>query len=114
MRLAIGILTNTPLWVYALFAYVVWQGYAALGRRTRPLWRLLLVPFVFLSMGVWRLVLATNLGWQPFSAWFVTALVLAGLGFARGPRLLAVDRERGLVRSATSGWSSAPGVSWAS
>jgi hypothetical protein len=102
MRLAIGILSNTPIWVYALFAYVIWQGWAGMRQRARPLWRMLIVPFMFLLLGVWRLALTPNLGWQPLSAWFAAALVFGSLAFARGPRLLAVDRDNGLVTRASS------------
>ena len=102
MRLAIGILSNTPIWVYALFAYLIWQGWAGMRTRARPLWRMLIVPFMFLLLGVWRLAQTPNLGWQPLSAWFAAALVFAALALVRGPRLLAVDRDKGLVTRAGS------------
>lgn len=102
MRLAIGILSNTPIWVYALFAYVIWQGWAGTRTRARPLWRMLIVPFMFLLLGIWRLAPTPNLGWEPLSAWFAAALALASLAFVRGPQLLAVDRDNGLVTRAGS------------
>lgn len=93
MRLALQILTNTPIWAYALFLYLVWQGCAALQTRTTQLWRALLVPTVFLGMGIWRLALTPNLDWRPLSAWFAAAIVFASLALLRGPRLLAVDKS---------------------
>ena len=97
MRLAINILTHTPIWAYALFIYLVWQGSLALKTRTTALWRALLVPTVFLGMGIWRLALTPNLDWWPLSAWFVAAFAFGALAMIRGPRLLAVDRSAGTL-----------------
>jgi hypothetical protein len=97
MQTATGILTHTPIWVFALLPYLVWQGYQSLQTRTLPLWRMLIVPLVFFVMGLSRLVLARNNGWEPLLAWFVAALLFASLALYRGARLLAVDRKKGLV-----------------
>jgi len=102
MRLAIQILTNTPIWVYALFIYLVWQGCAAFQTRTTQLWRALLVPTIFLGLGIWRLAITPNLDWRPVSAWLAAALVFAALATLRGPRLLAVDKHNGTVTRAGS------------
>jgi hypothetical protein len=97
MQTATGILTHTPIWVFALLGYLVWQGYQSLRPRTLPLWRMLIVPLVFFLMGLSRLVLVRNDGWEPLLAWFVAALLFASLALYRGARLLAVDRKNGLV-----------------
>jgi hypothetical protein len=97
LQTATGIVTHTPIWVFALLAYLVWQGYQSLRPRTQPLWRMLIVPLVFFLMGLSRLVLARNGGWEPLLAWFVAALLFASLALYRGARLLAVDRKNGLV-----------------
>jgi hypothetical protein len=97
MQTATGILAHTPIWVFALLGYLVWQGYQALRTRTLPLWRMLIVPLVFFLMGLSRLVLARNNGWEPLLAWLVAALLFVSLALYRGARLLAVDREKGLV-----------------
>jgi len=34
MQVAIRILTNTPVWVFPLLAYLVWQGWQSLRPRT--------------------------------------------------------------------------------
>jgi hypothetical protein len=97
MQTATRILANTPIWVFVLLAYLIWQGIQSLRPRTQPLWRSLIVPLVFLLMGLSRLVLARNNGWEPLLAWFVSALLFGSLALYRGPRLMAIDRKNGLV-----------------
>ena len=43
MQFAIGVLTHTPPWVFALLAYLVWQGIKAMQPRTISIWRALIV-----------------------------------------------------------------------
>jgi hypothetical protein len=97
MQTAVGILTHTPIWVFALLGYLVWQGYQSLWPRTQPLWRMLIVPVMFFLMGLSRLVLTYNDGWESLLAWFVAALLFVSLALYRGARLLAIDRQKGLV-----------------
>jgi len=92
MQIAIRILANTPIWVFALLAYLVWQGCQSLRSRAQPIWRMLIVPLVFFLMGVSRLVTASNNGLEPLLAWLVAAVLFASLALYHGPRLLAVDR----------------------
>jgi FtsH-binding integral membrane protein len=92
MQIAVRILANTPVWVFALLAYLIWQGLQALRTSTQPIWRMLIVPSVFLLMGLSRLVTASDNGLAPLLAWFAAALSLY-----HGPRLLAVDRKTGRV-----------------
>ena len=91
------ILTNTPLWVFALLAYLIWQGAQSLRPSTRPIWRMLIVPLVFFLMGLSRLVTARDRGIEPLLAWLVAAVLFALLALSRKPKLLAVDRESGTV-----------------
>jgi hypothetical protein len=97
MQIATRILTNTPLWVFALLAYLIWQGSQSLRPRTRPIWRMLIVPLVFFLMGLSRLVTARGSGIEPLLAWLVAALLFALLALSRRPKLLAVDRKSGTV-----------------
>src|SRR5882724_13700083 len=60
MQIAVRILANTPLWVFALLAYLIWQGSQALRVRTQPIWRMLIIPLVFFLMGLSRLILARD------------------------------------------------------
>ena len=49
--LAFQILAHTPLWVWALFAFLVYLGVAAMGAREVSPYRVLIVPAVFLVWG---------------------------------------------------------------
>ena len=60
MQVAIRILTNTPVWVFPLLAYLIWQGWQSLRPSTRPIWRMLTVPLVFLLTGLSRLTTARD------------------------------------------------------
>ena len=69
MQTALRILINTPVWVWPLLAYLIWQGAQALRPRTQPIWRMLIVPLVFFLMGLSRLVTARDSGLEPLLAW---------------------------------------------
>jgi hypothetical protein len=97
MLTATRILTNTPLWVFALLAYLIWQGSQSLRPRTQPIWRMLIVPLVFFLMGLSRLVTARDRGIEPLLAWLVAAVLFALLALSLRPKLLAVDRKSGTV-----------------
>jgi hypothetical protein len=98
MQVAVRILANTPIWVWALLAYLIWQGCQSLQARTQPIWRILIVPLVFFLMGLSRLVMARDNALEPLLAWFVAAILFGSLALTRGgPRLLTVDRKSGQV-----------------
>jgi hypothetical protein len=97
MQIAVRILANTPVWVFVLLAYLIWQGWQGLRPRTQPIWRMLIVPLVFFLMGLSRLAMNNDNGLAPLLAWFVAALLFSSLALYRGPRLLAVDRTSGKV-----------------
>jgi hypothetical protein len=56
-RFALVILTHTPLWAYLLLAYLVWQGILARRPRNQSIWRLMIVPAVFIITGLSRIAL---------------------------------------------------------
>ena len=97
MQTAFRILANTPIWVFVLLAYLVWQGLQALRTRTQAVWRMLIVPLVFFLMGLSRLVLAHDNAIAPLLAWLVALLLFGALGLFNGPRLTAVNRQKGVV-----------------
>ena len=97
MQTAARILSHTPVWVFALLAFLIWQGWQGLRSSPLPIWRVLIVPLVFLLLGLSQLVLARDHAAGPLLAWIVAALVFAALALWRGPRLLAVDRTSGTV-----------------
>ncbi len=93
MLTATRILANTPLWVFALLAYLIWQGSQSLRPRTQPIWRMMIVPLVFFLMGLSRLVTARDRGIQPLLAWLAAAVLFALLALSLRPKLLAVDKK---------------------
>jgi hypothetical protein len=93
LQTPLRILINTPLWVWPLLAFLIWQGVQALRLRTQPVGRMLIVPVVFLLMGLSRLATARDNGLEPMLAWSVALLLFAWLGVSRRPQLLAVDRQ---------------------
>jgi hypothetical protein len=108
MQIAFRILANTPLWVFALLAYLIWQGWQARRPRTQAIWRMLVVPLVFFLMGLSRLVLARDHGLEPLLAGLVAAILFGALGLWSGPKLLTVDRARGVVSRPGSAGSADP------
>jgi len=96
MRTAIAILANTPPWVFALLALLIWQGCMALRPSSQPLARMLIIPAVFFLMGLSRLVLGgKSIGL--LSVWMVSAAVFAALALYTGPRSVTIDRETGRI-----------------
>ena len=96
MLIAATILHNTPIWVFALLGFLIWRGVQALRAKTQPFWRLLIVPLIFLVMGLSRLAMARD-GIEPLLARLAAALVLFAEALSRHPRLVVVDRTSGLV-----------------
>src|SRR5438128_7207365 len=80
MKFAWQILTHTPIWVFPLFAYLVWLGIKAMRPRTVTIWRSLIVPAVFIVWGLSRLFSRQDYAW-PLVAWLgaAAALLLIGL-----------------------------------
>ena len=97
MRTAMAILTNTPLWVFALLALLIWQGCMALRPSSQPLPRMLVIPAVFFLMGVSRLVLGGK-SIDLLLVWMVVAAVFVALAVYTGPRSVTIDAETGRIQ----------------
>lgn len=92
------IFADTPTWVFALFAYLVWQGVQRLRPTVGSLRRTVVVPLIFIA---WGLIGLSSRPVDPTLvaiAWGGGALVGAALGLLGRPRGLIVDRAHGLVR----------------
>jgi hypothetical protein len=96
MRTAIAILTNTPPWVFALLALLIWQGCMALRPSSQPLLRMLIIPAVFFLMGLSRLLLGGK-SIDLLLVWVASAAVLAALALYTGPRTVTIDGETGRI-----------------
>ncbi|PPQ18967.1 hypothetical protein GA0061098_1005117 [Bradyrhizobium shewense] len=94
MTMAYQILTHTPLWVWILLAYLVWQGIQSMQPRTTPIWRALILPVVFIVWGVSRIGFGPQGSAWPLMAWIAAALALLPLGVLT-PRPFDVDHKTG-------------------
>lgn len=88
---AFQILAHTPVYVWFLLTYLVWQGVAATRTRKRPLWRLLMVPFIFILLGIWHLIGKSAFDIKLVAIWLGAAVLLALSGVVTGPRVIARD-----------------------
>jgi hypothetical protein len=99
MSVVVPILSHTPPWAFAVLAILVFFGVRGLRERTMSVWRLLVVPAVFIAWG--GVSLSIRAGAAP--ALLVAWLAAAAAGFAIGwltTRLnnAALDRAAGRVR----------------
>ena len=76
MKFAWQVLIHTPLWVFPLFAYLVWLGIKAMQPRTTTIWRSLIVPAVFIVWGLSRLLSRQQDFVWPLLSWVAAALAL--------------------------------------
>lgn len=79
---ALQILAHTPIYVWFLLSYLLWQGLAATRTRTRPLWRLLTVPLIFILLSIWHLIGKSALDIKLVAIWLGAAVLLASPGVA--------------------------------
>src|SRR3954454_12923368 len=96
MTYAYQILAHTPLWVFALLAYLIWQGIKAMQPRMTPIWRALIVPVVFIVWGISRIGFGHEDGAWPLVAWIAAASALLPLGVLT-PRPFEVDHATGQI-----------------
>ncbi len=83
--------------MFALFAYLVWQGVQSLRPRVLAVWRVLMAPMVFILMGLSRIVLGHADGRWPIIAWAVAAVVLAAVALVAGHASAVVEQGDGRV-----------------
>ncbi|MCP3405328.1 DUF6622 family protein [Bradyrhizobium sp. CCGB01] len=96
MTFAYQVLIHTPVWVWILFAYLVWQGVQAMQPRTTPIWRALIVPVVFIVWGISRIGFSPQDNAWPLVAWIAAALALLPLGVLT-PQPFDVDHNTGEI-----------------
>lgn len=92
MDIASGILAHTPVYVWFLLSYLVWQGVVASQTRTRPLWRLLTVPIIFILAGIWPLIEKSASDIKLVAIWSGAILLSAILGIFTGPGVISRDK----------------------
>lgn len=97
LELVNRIIAGTPLWVFALFAYVIWQGYRRLTPQVTAIHRVAIVPALFIAWGLHGLFSRPIGPEQVAAVWLPSAALGIVLGALTSPRRLQVDRWRGLV-----------------
>ena len=96
MSLLSGLLHGTPIWVFALFGYLLWAGVRGLTVSARKVSRVWITPAIFIAWGVVGLLMRSGSPVENLLHWLVAALVGTGIGvLARVP--LEVDPGRNLV-----------------
>jgi hypothetical protein len=96
MKFALGIITHTPLWAWALLAYLVWQGIKGMQPRTTTIWRALIVPAIFIVWGLSRIGFGQQANGAPLIAWLAAAFLLLPVGVLT-PRPFEVDHATGQI-----------------
>jgi hypothetical protein len=96
MQFAYQVLIHTPLWVFPLLAYLVWQGIKAMRPRTTSIGRSLIVPSVFIVWGASGLLLRRYDTMWPLVSWIAAALTLMPIGLLTA-RPLEIDAATGEI-----------------
>jgi hypothetical protein len=68
------ILSGTPVWVWALLAFLVSRGMKALKGGTVPLSKLAIVPAVFAGWGILHLLREPGAHWHAGLGWIAGAM----------------------------------------
>ncbi|MCC7347765.1 MAG: hypothetical protein IT538_10255 [Variibacter sp.] len=87
-------IVETPIWVWALLAFLIVIGVRSLKPTTAPLWRLAILPMVFLIWGLASLLATFKPSPLTISAWAAALLVGGALGYVlMARRRITVDRQ---------------------
>jgi hypothetical protein len=100
MNAVLPIIANTPLWVWALFAFLLFLGIRALRPATAPLWRVAILPTVFLVWGLYNLITLYGLSMPRAVPWAVALVAGALIGMLiANAQPIRADKTRHLVRA---------------
>ncbi|MCB8821258.1 DUF6622 family protein [Microvirga rosea] len=94
----LAVLKGTPVWVWALLAYLIYRGLKALRTSVTSLPKLAVIPAIFVIWGIWGT--STAFGSSPTSLvlWMVSFALGTVAGYLRiAAAPIRVDRERKLI-----------------
>lgn len=77
----IDILTHTPLYVWAILAFLLWRGAVEMRDRVLTLRRMLALPLVMLVLSLHDMALKFGLGAEALAAWAAGCALAAWLGW---------------------------------
>lgn len=88
------ILLNTPLWVWAILAFLIYRGIVAAADREIPFNRIFIIPLVMLGLSLHGIASAFGSGTDIALTWASFALVTAGLArhLPKGHKSVAYPR----------------------
>ncbi|MEZ5763055.1 MAG: DUF6622 family protein [Xanthobacteraceae bacterium] len=90
--------SHTPLWVYALFVFLIWRGLRSLRPSEVTLGSLAAIPAIFMTVGVAMLALRFGFTLSVFGPWLMALAAGVGTGWLLLRRAeIAVDRSRGVL-----------------
>jgi hypothetical protein len=92
-------IANTPLWVWALLAFLLYLGIRAVQPSAAPLWRIAILPTVFFVWGLWSLYAMHAFTAQRISPWAAAPAAGIGIGIA-GLHPIRTDKAGMTVHSA--------------
>lgn len=95
------LVSNTPIWVWVLLAFLITRGVAAMKPGQVTLTRLAIVPVLFTAWGLLSISHRYGASWEAWAEWQVGIAVGMGLGWV-------------LLRRATLKWNPATRTLWRS
>ena len=78
----LGILKHTPLWVWPLFAGLLYAGYVQSRTRSVPLARLVILPAVLISLSVYAVFSGFGPNPVALGGWFAAAALVVAINHA--------------------------------
>jgi len=75
------LISNTPVWVWALLVFLVTRGVAAMKPGETSLTKLAIVPALFTAWGAWSLGHRFGNAWEAWGEWSVGIAAGMGLGW---------------------------------
>ncbi|MFJ1469628.1 DUF6622 family protein [Massilia orientalis] len=94
----IQILTHTPLYVWAILAFLVYRGMAAMRDRDMEVRKLVMIPAVMLVLSLQDISAKFGLGGWALAAWAVAAAGVALAAGLAGSERIAASAVPGHVR----------------
>ncbi|WP_306395510.1 DUF6622 family protein [Telluria beijingensis] len=93
----IQILSHTPLYVWAILAFLVWRGVVEMREREIALSRMAVLPLVMLVLSLHDIALKLGLGPASLGAWFAGCLIMVAPAWKLGSTRIAAVTAPGHV-----------------
>jgi hypothetical protein len=90
-------IAHTPLWVWPLFAVMLWLGARNLSTRERPLARMFILPAIILVIGLFNIATSSADLTLVLPAFVVSLAIGVAIGWNLVPRGVVPLREQGRV-----------------